>query len=108
MTLFMTSYCKNLLQNDVIKTGMKSAGIHLMNYQSFIPTPPFSFLDKSTEPICRLWPYLNDKKKSHIISTDVVRKNIYCAGNILHEIQKDNLKTQRKTYAVFNIYNEII
>ena len=50
MTLFMTSLCKNLLENNVKTTDMKSAGIHFLNYQSFRPTQPFSFLDKSTGP----------------------------------------------------------
>ena len=30
---------------------MKPAGIHFLNYQSFILTHPFSFLDKATGPI---------------------------------------------------------
>ena len=51
MTLSMTSLFKNLFENDVITTDMKSAGIHLLNRYSFRHTQPFSFLDKSTGPI---------------------------------------------------------
>ena len=48
MTLFMTSYIQDRLENDVIITDIKSAGIHLLNYHSFRPTQPFLFLDQST------------------------------------------------------------
>ena len=51
MTLFMTSYCKNRLANDVITTDIKSAGIHFLNYHSLRPPQSFSFLDKSMGPI---------------------------------------------------------
>ena len=43
---------KNLFENDVITTDLKSAAIHLLNQFSFRHTQPFSsFIDKSTGPI---------------------------------------------------------
>ena len=42
---------KKQFENDVITIEMKSAGIHLLNYQSFRHSQPFLFLDKSTGPI---------------------------------------------------------
>ena len=50
MTLLMTSLF-NKFENDVITIDMKSAGIHLLNYQSLRHTQPFLFLDKSTGSI---------------------------------------------------------
>ena len=47
---------KNQFENDVITRDMKSAGIHLLNYQSFRHTQPFLFLDESTGP--NSWSYL--------------------------------------------------
>mgnify|MGYP003688546427 CR=1 FL=1 len=38
------------LENDVITTDIKSAGIHLLNNHSLKPSQSFSFLDKSTGP----------------------------------------------------------
>ena len=38
-------------ENEVITTGMKSAGIHLPNYYSFRHTQPCSYLDKLTGSI---------------------------------------------------------
>ena len=42
---------KNWIDNDVISTYMKSAGINLLNKYTFRHTQPFSFLHKSTGPI---------------------------------------------------------
>ena len=47
---------KKRLENDVITTDIKSAGIHLLNYHSLRPFQSFSCLDKSTGQFCRSWP----------------------------------------------------
>lgn len=47
----MTLSCKKCLENDVITTHINSAGMFLLNYESFIPIQPFLFFVKSTGPI---------------------------------------------------------
>ena len=99
MTLFMTSYCKNRLENDVITPDMKSAGIHLMNFQSFIPTPTFLFLEKSTGPILpfvalNLWGFFKDWPSSFA--------DVNAGRTQYHSRRRNNLR-QRKVPKVIQV-----
>ena len=61
MTLFMTSWCKTQFENYIITTNMKSTGIHLLNYQSFRYTQPFSIFRKMDRANFAIWgPYSED------------------------------------------------